>query len=141
MSWPVPVLADVLRARGVIAPYLRPTPTIESAALGELLGCRVYLKCEHLNPTCAFKVRGGVNLIGSRPQAHYAGDDQIIVGRVVVVVTARLELALLHRQGTGPPFTGLRVEVLVDERDHGSVWAPQGLASGVGQEGLEVVGH
>jgi threonine dehydratase len=65
MHWPVPTLADVLRARAAIAPYLRPTPTIESAALGEFLGCRVFLKCEHLNPTGAFKVRGGVNLIAS----------------------------------------------------------------------------
>ena len=63
MAWPVPTLADVLRARAAIAPYLRPTPTIEASALGELLGCRVFLKCEHLNPTGAFKVRGGLNLV------------------------------------------------------------------------------
>ena len=65
MGWPNPLLADVLRARATIAPYLRPTPTIESAALGEVLGCRVFLKCEHLNPTGAFKVRGGINLIAT----------------------------------------------------------------------------
>src|SRR3712207_1086999 len=65
MPWPVPTLADVLRARVAIAPYLRPTPTIESSALGEVLGCRVVLKCEHLTPTGAFKVRGGVNLIAA----------------------------------------------------------------------------
>lgn len=65
MGWPTPTLADVLRARATIAPYLRPTPTIEAPALGELLGCRVFLKCEHLNPTGAFKVRGGVNLIAN----------------------------------------------------------------------------
>ena len=65
MGWPTPTLADVFRARATIAPYLRPTPTIESAALGAQLGCRVFLKCEHLTPTGAFKVRGGVNLIAS----------------------------------------------------------------------------
>ncbi len=65
MEWPVPTLADVLRARAAIAPYLRPTPTIEAASLGAALGCRAYLKCENLTPTGAFKVRGGVNLVAT----------------------------------------------------------------------------
>ncbi|HEY7850343.1 MAG TPA: pyridoxal-phosphate dependent enzyme, partial [Ktedonobacterales bacterium] len=65
MDWPTPTLADVLRARAAIAPYLRPTPTIEATTLGALLGCRVYLKCEHLTPTGAFKVRGGINLLAT----------------------------------------------------------------------------
>src|SRR3954453_16476653 len=65
MDWPTPTLADVLRARAAIAPYLKPTPTLEPAALGEALGCRAFLKCENLNPTGAFKVRGGINLIAS----------------------------------------------------------------------------
>jgi threonine dehydratase len=63
MTWPFPTLADVLHARRAIAPYLRPTPIIEPPALSEALGCRAVLKCEHLNPTGAFKVRGGVNLV------------------------------------------------------------------------------
>ena len=65
MNWPTPTLADVLRARASIAPYLRPTPTLERPALDEALGCRVHLKCENLNPTGAFKVRGGVNLLAN----------------------------------------------------------------------------
>lgn len=65
MTWPTPTLADVLRARRVLAPYLRPTPVIEPPAIAEALGCRAVLKCEHLNPTGAFKVRGGINLIAS----------------------------------------------------------------------------
>ena len=65
MDWPVPTLADVLRARAAIAPYLRPTPTLEPPALGAALGCRAFLKCENLTPTGAFKVRGGVNLLST----------------------------------------------------------------------------
>jgi threonine dehydratase len=65
MNWSPPTLADVFRARHAIAPYLRPTPTIERPALDAALGVRAYLKCENLNPTGAFKVRGGVNLISS----------------------------------------------------------------------------
>jgi threonine dehydratase len=44
---------------------LRPTPALESAELAAVLGCRVVLKCENLNPTGAFKVRGGINLLAS----------------------------------------------------------------------------
>ena len=63
--WPMPTLADVLKARRAIAPYLRPTPAIEPPDLAAVLGCRVVLKCENLNPTGAFKVRGGVNLVAA----------------------------------------------------------------------------
>ncbi len=52
-------------ARATIAPYLRPTPVLEPEALRSALGCRAVLKCENLNPTGAFKVRGGINLIAS----------------------------------------------------------------------------
>lgn len=72
MTWPTPTLADVLRARAAIAPYLAPTPTLEPAALGEALGCRAFIKCEHLTPTGAFKVRGGVNLISTLTPAERA---------------------------------------------------------------------
>ena len=65
MPWTAPTLADVLRARATLAPYLRPTPTIAPEALSAALGCRVALKCENLNPTGAFKVRGGINLLAS----------------------------------------------------------------------------
>jgi threonine dehydratase len=58
-----PELVDVLAARRVIAPYLRPTPVVTSPSLDRLLGCRAFVKCENLNPTRAFKVRGGINLV------------------------------------------------------------------------------
>jgi threonine dehydratase len=58
-----PEFTDVLAARRAIAPHLRPTPVVTSPALDRLLGCRAYVKCENANPTRAFKVRGGINLI------------------------------------------------------------------------------
>ncbi|WP_435005568.1 threonine ammonia-lyase [Tundrisphaera lichenicola] len=70
MLWTQPNLADVLRARASIAPYLRPTPTLERPSLDEALGCRAYLKCENLNPTGAFKVRGGINLLSNLDSAE-----------------------------------------------------------------------
>lgn len=72
MKWPTPTLADILRARITIAPHLRPTPTIAPPALAEALGCSVALKCENLNPTGEFKVRGGINLIASLSAAERA---------------------------------------------------------------------
>ncbi|HEX6183249.1 MAG TPA: pyridoxal-phosphate dependent enzyme [Pyrinomonadaceae bacterium] len=58
-----PVYTDVLRARRAIAPYLTPTPLRNYPALDRLLATRVFVKHENLQPTGAFKVRGGVNLV------------------------------------------------------------------------------
>ena len=67
-----PTMADVLQARRAIAPYLRPSPVLAPPALAEALGCAVVLKCECLNPTGAFKVRGGINLISRLTPAERA---------------------------------------------------------------------
>ena len=62
-----PTYTDVLRARLTIAPYLRPTPLRNYPALDRLLGARTFVKHENLQPTGAFKVRGGVNLVSRLP--------------------------------------------------------------------------
>jgi len=59
-----PVYADVVAAREFISSYLPKTPLVRSQKLSEALGCDYYLKLESLQPTGAFKVRGGVNLVG-----------------------------------------------------------------------------
>ena len=58
-----PNLEDVLVARRVIGRHLRKTPLIHYPGLSNMVGAQVYLKHENHNPTGAFKVRGGVNLI------------------------------------------------------------------------------
>jgi len=63
MDWQIPTLADVYEARRHISPYLRPTPLFHWSGLDDLLGAEVYVKHENHQPTGAFKVRGGVNLI------------------------------------------------------------------------------
>jgi threonine dehydratase len=60
---------DVLAAREFIAPYLPKTPLVRSEKLSALLDCDYYLKCENVQPIGAFKVRGGVNLVGTTPEA------------------------------------------------------------------------
>jgi threonine dehydratase len=60
-----PTLEDVRAAAVAIEPYLSlPTPLLQSPALSELLGTEVSLKLEFATPIGAFKLRGGLNLIG-----------------------------------------------------------------------------
>jgi threonine dehydratase len=65
-----PSFADVLAARDFLRAYLAPTPLIQRDAVSSALGLDVWLKCENLLPTAAFKVRGGLNLIGRDPTAR-----------------------------------------------------------------------
>lgn len=58
-----PTLKDVLEAQKRIHSYLARTPLREYNALSEAVGCEVYVKHENHQPTCAFKIRGGINLV------------------------------------------------------------------------------
>jgi threonine dehydratase len=58
-----PTFEDVLRARRQISPYIKPTPLLRHLALDRLTGAETWVKHENHNPTGAFKVRGGVNLV------------------------------------------------------------------------------
>jgi threonine dehydratase len=59
----IPNLKDVLKARKRISPYLLETPFRHYPNLSDLLGCNIYVKHENHQPTGAFKIRGGINLI------------------------------------------------------------------------------
>ena len=56
-------LESVLEAHERIAPYIRRTPLARSACLSDLTGGQVWLKCECLQPTGSFKVRGALNKV------------------------------------------------------------------------------
>ena len=58
-----PEFTDVLEAARQIRPYLQPTPLRRYPSLDRLVGAEVQVKHENHNPTGAFKVRGGVNLV------------------------------------------------------------------------------
>lgn len=62
-QWSIPTFRDVLQARLAIAPYLRPTPLFRYPLLDQAAGLAVWVKHENHQPTGAFKVRGGVNLV------------------------------------------------------------------------------
>ena len=53
----------MLEAAKQIRPYLSPTPLRRYPAIDRMVGTEVFVKHENHNPTGAFKVRGGVNLI------------------------------------------------------------------------------
>ena len=58
-----PDFPDVLDAARQIRPYLQPTPLRRYPSLDRLVGAEVHVKHENHNPTGAFKVRGGINLV------------------------------------------------------------------------------
>lgn len=60
-----PSFEDIVAARKFVSTYLPKTPLIRIPKLSEILDCDYYAKLESLQPTGAFKVRGGVNLVGS----------------------------------------------------------------------------
>ena len=56
-------LRDVYAARRVVYRTLRPTPLLQHPLLNQATGLDLFVKHENHNPTNAFKVRGGLNLI------------------------------------------------------------------------------
>ena len=59
----VPTFNDVLAARERISPYLQPTALHRYPALDALVGTETWVKHENHQPICAFKIRGGINLV------------------------------------------------------------------------------
>jgi threonine dehydratase len=64
MTLTPPNLRDVYRARARLQGLLPRTPLARHPLLSAELGCEVWIKHENHLPTGAFKVRGGLNLVG-----------------------------------------------------------------------------
>lgn len=58
-----PTLRDIYEARPRVYRLLKPTALIRHPLLVAELGCEVWVKHENHNPTGAFKIRGGLNLV------------------------------------------------------------------------------
>lgn len=70
----LPTFTDVLRARRLLQKYLPPTPLLSYPALDAEVGTTVLVKHENLQPTGAFKVRGGITLLARMdPQERKRG--------------------------------------------------------------------
>lgn len=160
-----PTFADVLAARRFLEPYLRPTPLVERPAVSEAIGVPVWLKCESLLPTAAFKVRGGLNLIGRDPTARAGvygastgnhGQSLAYAGRtfgvpVTIFVPKKanpLKLAAMRASGAtivehGADYDEARVECERRAKADGVRYVHSGnepyLIAGVGTASLEVL--
>jgi threonine dehydratase len=103
----------ILEADVGIRPQVPVTPLELSPALSAALGCEVLLKCEHLQPTGSFKVRGAANKVHMLAEA----------ARRAGVITASTGN---HGQGVARAgaLAGVAVTVYV-----GSATAPQKMAA------------
>ena len=52
----IPTISDILAARQRISGSIRTTPLLSEPAVNEILGCELWLKCENLQRTGAFKL-------------------------------------------------------------------------------------
>ena len=63
-------LPHIIAASKNVYQFLKPTALIEYPALSEIVGAEMWLKHENHNPTCAFKVRGGIHCIAQMSEAQ-----------------------------------------------------------------------
>ena len=68
-----PTIEDVRAAREHVYPFVRPTPFMRHPLLDIETGLTVFVKHENHNPTGAFKIRGGLNLIARLSPAERRG--------------------------------------------------------------------
>ena len=162
-----PTFHDVLLAKRQIQPYLRRTPMHSYPAINELIGTTVFIKHENAQPTGAFKVRGGVNLVsqmsdeerargvisastGNHGQSiAYAARLFNVTTRIVVPANANPgKVAAMRGMGAEVIFHGERFDDsrLYCERlaqEHGYRYVHSGdeplLIAGVATEALEML--
>ena len=70
----IPDLSDIHLAHARIRKLVRQTPVINDPGLDEILGCRLFCKCENLQRTGAFKFRGATHAIARMREDGTAGN-------------------------------------------------------------------
>jgi len=70
----IPNFKDITAARQRIAGCIRTTPVLSDPRFNQLLGCELWLKCENLQRTGAFKFRGASNAIARLNETGQGGD-------------------------------------------------------------------
>src|SRR5258708_35671713 len=119
-----PTFPDVLDAARQIRPYLQATPLRRYPALDRLVGTEVYVKHENQNPTGAFKVRGGINLV-----SRLSADER--ERGVIAASTGNHGQSVAH----AARLFGVKAIIVVPEKANpGKVAAMQGM-------GAEVIFH
>jgi len=64
-----PTIEDVRDARERISGHIHRTPVFTSGGINRVVGADVFFKCENLQKTGAFKIRGAANAVFSTPEA------------------------------------------------------------------------
>lgn len=162
-----PTFRDVLAAQRRIRPYLPRTPLHRYPALDALIGTATYVKHENYQPVGAFKVRGGVNLIGQlSPEERTHGviaastgnhGQSVAYGAQLFGVPARIvvpeganpgKVAAMQGMGAevifhGPNFDAARMHCEALAQRHGYRYIHSGdeplLIAGVATETLEML--
>jgi threonine dehydratase len=119
-------VADVIRARKRIAPYVRRTPLVDSAWLSRLAGRRVSLKLESLQRSHSFKSRGAFNAVRARLERGTAGSQLVTAsagnhGRALAEAAETFGLPLVVFTPSDAPRTKLRAI-----RRHGATLRAEG---------------
>jgi threonine dehydratase len=70
----IPDISDIISAMQRINGAIRTTPVLSDTQLNADLGCELWLKCENLQRTGAFKFRGASNAIALLDEAGRQGD-------------------------------------------------------------------
>lgn len=70
----IPVFAEILLAKSRIHGQIRTTPVLSDPQFNEKLGCELWLKCENLQRTGAFKFRGASNALAVLAEKGIEGD-------------------------------------------------------------------
>ncbi|MBT8073510.1 MAG: threonine/serine dehydratase [Xanthomonadales bacterium] len=70
----IPVFADILLAKSRINGQIRATPVLSDPQFNKKLGCEIWLKCENLQRTGAFKFRGASNALAVLAENGVEGD-------------------------------------------------------------------
>ena len=63
-----PTWQEIVEAHARIAPRIHRTPAMTSATFSRMAGAQLYFKCENLQKTGSFKIRGAANAILSLPE-------------------------------------------------------------------------
>ena len=163
----IPTLYDIILAAERIKPYMDPSPLYTYPTLNEYLGFTAYVKHENYNPTGAFKIRGGINLIcqlskeekkqgvitastGNHGQSISLASKMFNVeahicvpegANPIKIAAIRSYGAIIHEKGKDFDEAALNGVQLA--KDHGYRFINSGnephLISGVGTIGLEIL--
>ena len=71
-SYQPPSWEDIVTAHARVAPRIHRTPVLTSASLNAMTGAQLFFKCENLQKTGSFKIRGAANAILSLTDAAVA---------------------------------------------------------------------